>query len=60
MHGIKELDVLQLHGMMQERGVALIDVRTPAEENYLLIKYISRFKSNMVDAQWIWSINSSV
>ena len=31
MHGIKELDVLQLHGMMQDRGVALIDVRTPAE-----------------------------
>ncbi len=31
MHGIKELDVLQLHGMMQEPGVALIDVRTPAE-----------------------------
>ena len=31
MFGIKELDVLQLHGMLQERGVALIDVRTPAE-----------------------------
>ncbi len=31
MFGIKELDVLQLHSMLQERGVALIDVRTPAE-----------------------------
>jgi rhodanese-related sulfurtransferase len=31
MYGIKELDVLQLHGMLQESGVALIDVRTPAE-----------------------------
>jgi rhodanese-related sulfurtransferase len=31
MYGIKELDVLQLHGMLQERGVALVDVRTPAE-----------------------------
>lgn len=31
MFGIKELDVLQLHGMLQEKGVALIDVRTPAE-----------------------------
>lgn len=31
MHTLKELDVLQLHGMMQERGIALIDVRTPAE-----------------------------
>ena len=31
MFGIKEMDVLQLHGMLQERGVALVDVRTPAE-----------------------------
>ena len=31
MYGFKELDVLQLQDLMQEQGVALIDVRTPVE-----------------------------
>ena len=34
MLGLKELDALQLHGLLQEqdgKGVVLLDVRTPAE-----------------------------
>jgi rhodanese-related sulfurtransferase len=31
MYGFKELDVHELEGLLKDAGVALIDVRTPAE-----------------------------